>query len=165
MKKIVLVLMVVLSLCLLSGCGKKSSKSEFKITPTKTMTCTASETDANGNKTEEEVIISYEGQKIVEMKVSTTIVADDEIVDYYEDALNKINAAFNQHDGIKASYLKLETNKYKLVFDIIPDKINIEELKEGMKEYYEEDDLKLFDTKDVTLDTFKKEYIAGYTCK
>ena len=34
-----------------------------------------------------------------------------------------------------------------------------------MKEYYEEDDLKLFDTKDVTLDTFKKEYIAGYTCK
>lgn len=163
MKKKLLIMTIVLSLFLVTGCGSKSSNGGGILNSKKTMTCTKETVDEDGYKTTETMKVTYNSSKVLKVKSTNISETDPSFLEFQLNFGSAFVEKFSEIDGIEASYSKVDDNKIKLTMEVEYGKINPEQIKSVLGDLYSEED-SFYDKSDYTIEDFKAENLDGYTC-
>ena len=163
MKKTLLIVFAIISLFLITGCGKKNN--DIIVKANKVLICTKEETDEQGYKTKEEMKVVYSKKKVLTVIQDVTSETDPQVIDYAISAGKKVEDMFSDVEGIKISYSMLDTKTIKSSIEVDLEKVNIEKLKSKFKGILTEEELSMFTARDTTIDEFKKQELEGYKCK
>lgn len=160
------ILIILISLILLSGCGDKnnSKTSDDNINKTKTLTCTKTETDEDGYNTTDTMEITYENNKILKVKETNESEMDPDMIDLTYGFGTLFASAFNTIDGLQAKYTKENDNIIKFTIEVDYTKFDVNKLKEALGSMYDEEANTIYSTNDITLEEFKTKNLDGYTC-
>ena len=164
MKNKLLVIALLLSLLLVTGCGSKSSGGGGLFNSNKTMTCTKESTDDEGYKVTDTMKVTYNSSKVLKVETTNISETDPTYIDLALSFGQLFAASFNEIDGIDVSYTKEGDNKLKVTTAVEYGKINLEQIKNVLGDLYSEED-SLYGKKDYTIDDFKAENLEGYTCE
>lgn len=136
---------------LITGCGSE-----------KTLTCTK-ETVIDDLKTTEEIKVSYKQDKILKISQTTIEEMDPDVIDTTIDFGESFASAFNDIDGFTIKYSKENNNavKYEMTMDYR--KMDMAKLKEKFGDDWNDEEFTK--AKDMNIEEFKNEQLAGYTCK
>ncbi len=163
MKKIILVITLVLSIFLITGCGAKSGNGGGIFNPNKNMTCTKESVDEDGYKTTETMDITYNSNRVLRVKSTNISETDPTYIDFAYSFGSAIAAKFNEIEGMTFEYVKEGDNKLKMVMDVDFEKINPDQMKELLGDSFDENSF--YSRKNVNIEEFKKENLSEYTCK
>lgn len=165
MKKIVLVITLILSIILITGCGVNSKNGGGSIlNPNKTMNCTKESVDEDGYKTFETMNITYNSTKVLRVKSTNISETDPTYIDFGLSIGTALASKLSEINGMTMEYTKDGDNKIKIVMDVDFTKIDPAQIKEVFGELYNEED-SFYNKKDYTIEQFKKENLSGYNCK
>ena len=156
MKKSFLIIAVVISVILMSGCDVFGSN--------KTMTCTKDSTDEDGFKVTDTMKITYNSDKVLKVNNTNISETDPEYLDMQLAFGSSFAESFNEISGIDVSYTKTDDGKLKMEMNVDFEKIDIDEIKNTLGELYSEDD-SFYSKESYTIDEFKNENLEGYSCK
>lgn len=166
-KKFLLVILATLVLTLtLTGCGSDATGSGNSIfSSKKTVTCTHEEVDAEGYKTTDEMVVTYDNEKVLNVKSTMVTELDPTYLEFTLAFGQVLAETLNKVEGVSLSYEKAGDNSIKAVTSIDYEKLNPENVKKELGEMYDSDDEALYDAKGMSFEDFKKNSLAGYTCK
>ena len=164
MKKKLLIMTMLLSLFMVTGCGSNSNSNNEIINSKQTMTCTKEMIDEDGYKTIETFNITYNSTKVLKVKSTSLSETDPSFIEFQLKFGNAFAEKFSEIDGIEVSYNKVDDNKIKLTMEVEYEKINPEQIKNILGDLYSEED-SFYDKNDYTIDDFKSENLDGYTCE
>ena len=152
MKNKLLIITMLLSMFLITGCGSQK------------MTCTKETTDSDNYKTTEKMEITYDSEKVLKVKSTNISETDPSYVELQLSFGKLFIEKFNELDGIKSSIEKVGDNKVQMMMEVEYAKISLDKIKDVLGDSYSEDD-GIYTKKTYTIDEFKKENLDGYTCK
>ena len=164
MKKKLLIITMVLSLFLITGCGSKSSSGGGILNSKKTMTCTKETVDEDGYKTTETMEVTYNSSKVLKVKSTNISETDPSFIEMQLNFGNAFAEKFSEINGIEVNYSRVDDNKLKLTMEVEYGKINPEQIKSVLGDLYSEED-SFYDKSDYTIEDFKAENLDGYTCE
>lgn len=149
MKGLKLLVIVVIGLFCLTGCGEK------------TLTCTHSEEDS-GLKMDQEIAMTFKDDTVTRVKMSISATAtDDDIKDYWGSFISMMESQYEEknEDGVKLTLTNDEDNyKFNMTVDIDVTKASDDALAE-----YDLDGIA--DTTATYEDTKAEAEADGFTCK
>lgn len=158
-----LILVTLISLFLLAGCGTDNSDSS-KISNTGTLNCTKIEYDEDGYKTTDTMIVKYKKNIVTNVSETNVSEMDTDIIDMSLSFSNLFAEALNKIDGINAKYTKLDENQLQFTIDVDYSKVELEQVKEAFGDAYDDSQSTMY-TKNISLDTFKADILSDYTCE
>lgn len=164
MKNKLLIMTMLFSLILITGCGSNSSNSGGILDSKKTMTCTKETVDEDGYKTTETMEVTYNSSKVLKVKSTNISETDPSFIEFQLNFGNAFAEKFSEIDGIDASYSKVDDNKIKMTMEVEYGKIKPEQIKSVLGDLYSEED-SFYDKSDYTIENFKAENLNGYTCE
>lgn len=162
-KKILLGMLVLLVMVTLTGCSSSEGGSVFS--GKKTVTCTHEEVDAEGYKTTDEMVVTYNSEKVLNIKSTMIIETDPNLVDFTVSFGQAMADMLNEVEGVSLSYEKASDNSIKSVTSVDYEKLDPAQVKKELGELYDDDDEAIYASKGLSFDEFKKNSLSGYTCK
>lgn len=163
MKKKLLIIAMLFSLLLITGCGTTNTGTRV-LNSKKTMVCTKEVVDEDGYKTTETMEVIYNTSKVLKVKSTNISETDPSFVELQLSLGNAFAQKFSEIDGLDASYSKVDNNKIRMIIEVDYGKINPEQIKKALGDLYSEED-SFYNKTNYTIEDFKSENLDGYTCK
>ncbi len=152
MKKILV--LSVLTVLLLSGCGGKSG----------TLKCTKTSTDEENLQTTETIKVSYKDDYVTKVESTMKTEVDPSMVEFTYNLYNAFISGFNEIKGFDASLSKENDNILVTNFIVDYKTLDVEKLKELFDDGNSEGVIYNTDLK-LTIDEFVESDLDGYTCE
>ena len=164
MKKLFFCLFAFVLCFSLTGCGSNDNKeNKDNKKSDQALVCTKKETDEDGFETTTKMTVKYKDDKVTAVTSEETMTMSEDIVDMTYQLSSLFVEAFDEIDGIEASYEKVDSKTLKSSMTIDYTKLNLDDIKEAFGEEAMEDTF--YSEKDMSLEDFKKDYLDGYECK
>lgn len=155
MKNYMIGLMCLFLLLTITGCGSVSNSG--------TLRCNKSYTD-DGDKVTETVVITYKKGMVTKLEnTNITEMEDQSMVDMTLAIGSGMISSLNEVKGVTAKYTKEGDNKVKLAMTIDYEALDYEDLKSKLGSLV--NDNKYFESKEISIEDFKKNNLSDYICK
>lgn len=165
MKKYV-ILSLLISLLFVTGCDKKTEENPDKATNDNkvgSLVCSKTITDEDGNPEEETMTISYKNDIVTKVVNKNTAEMDESLIDVTLAFGELIAGVLNEVNGFEMKYTKESNTKISAIITVDYEKLDLEDLKAQYGSDFDEDSF--YSSKNISLETFKKENLEGFECK
>lgn len=162
MKKNVLI-SIVLCLILLTGCGTTENNSD-KNMDKGTLKCTKTEYDEDGYKTTDEMIVTYKKDIVTSVSETNVSEIDPSVIDMTLSFGNLFAEKLSEIDGLNVEYTKVNEKTLQFTINVDYSKVELDKVKQVFGDAYDEKQSSMY-TKNIELDTFKKDILSNYTCE
>ncbi len=130
----------------------------------KTTTCVKEEMDNDGYMNYETIEIVYDDFKILKIKSNMISEMNSTYIDYAISVGESIAQKLNDLDGVKIEYKKIENNKFQIVTEVDYEKLDVDQLKEVLGDFYDENN-QVYNIKNTSFKEYKKEFLKEYICE
>ncbi len=163
MKKIYSIVLFLIMLIGIAGCGKLMSKGG-------TLVCTNETVDDNNYITKETVTVTYNSDNIVtKMESKTEMEVDPNFIDFTYDFSKAVFDEFDKINGIEATVSKKDN---VILQDLKVDikNLDFDALNKLSTDYFDDEEtdsdyISNITNEEITLEQFKKDNLSGYECK
>ena len=158
-----LLISIILCLILLTACGTTENNSDKNVDKG-TLKCTKTEYDEDGYKTTDEMIVTYKKDIVTSVLETNVSEIDPSVIDMTLSFGNLFAEKLSEIDGLNVEYTKVNEKTLQFTINVDYSKVELDKVKQVFGDAYDEKQSSMY-TKNIELDTFKKDILSNYTCE